>query len=107
MATPKLSVNNTIEVIAEAKNCALMHTLERCVKPFKRMVSVLSVTVDENMMEIDNCQCGEQNKSGNFECNDCGKIFCDKCPNRPVETQCIECMLVDTNLVTSTPIKNH
>ena len=64
-------------------------------------------TVDENMMEIDNCQCGEQNKSGNFECNVCGKIFCEKCPNRPVETQCIECMLVETNLVTSTPIKKH
>ena len=40
MATPRLSVNTTIEVIAEAKNCVTMNTLERYVKPSNRMVSV-------------------------------------------------------------------
>ena len=42
--------------------------------------------IDEDKLnEIQNCDCGKPNKEGNFECFNCGKVFCEACPNRPLE----------------------
>ena len=61
--------------------------------------------IDEDKLnEIQNCDCGKPNKEGNFECFNCGKVFCEACPNRPLEDNCLECLIVDSRPRSSTPI---
>ena len=40
------------------------------------------------------CECGKPNKIENFKCDDCGKIFCKKCPDAPIGTNCLACLIV-------------
>jgi hypothetical protein len=42
--------------------------------------------------EIQNCQCGRSRQQGNLECKELKKLFCENCPSRPIELNCIECM---------------
>ena len=46
----------------------------------------------DNANVIQNCQCGRLRKQGNLECKECKKLFCENCPSRPIELNCIECM---------------
>ena len=40
------------------------------------------------------CECGKLNMIENFKCDDCGKIFCEKCPDAPIGTNCLACLIV-------------
>ena len=61
----------------------------------------------DNSIETENCQCGKPNKSENFKCKDCEKYFCEKCPSGPIENNCLECIMVEAGIVSSTPIKKQ
>ena len=61
----------------------------------------------DNSIETENCQCGKPNKSENFKCKDCEKYFCEKCPSGPIENNCLECIMVEAGIVSSTPIQKQ
>ena len=60
---------------------------------------------DYKLADIANCDCGKANKEENFECFNCGKVFCETCPNRPVEDNCLECLIAESKPRSSTPIR--
>ena len=57
-----------------------------------------------------NCLCGQ--KQGElFKCELCMKTFCEICPSKPIymdgTANCLECILNETEIYTSTPKKNQ
>jgi hypothetical protein len=50
----------------------------------------------DNSDDIKQCECGKPNKEENFKCDDCGKVFCDMCPNAPVGTNCLACLIIES-----------
>ena len=59
----------------------------------------------ENASEIKHCNCGKPYKTENFKCTDCGKNFCDMCPDAPIGENCLACLIVEARPMTSAPIK--
>ena len=56
-------------------------------------------TDESKEMHIDEeCGCGKPNKVENFKCDDCGKVFCDKCPDAPIGENCLACMIIASGL---------
>ena len=61
-----------------------------------------------NPVEIEQCGCGKPNKTENFKCSDCGKLFCATCTDAPIGTDCLACLIVESNKIyTSTPEKRE
>ena len=62
---------------------------------------------EENVHVDKNCQCEKSRKQIIFECIDCRNAFCEDCPTGPVGSHCIECMLIETRPLSSTPVKRN
>ena len=44
------------------------------------------------------CECGKPNKEENFKCDDCQKVFCERCPDAPTGTNCLACIIIESKL---------
>ena len=65
------------------------------------------MAIDDNVVkfDIEKCECGRSTSKENFKFNDCEKIFCKDCPTAPVGSNCIECYMNSSEVISSTPIK--
>ena len=51
------------------------------------------------MQFAEQCECGEPNN------DDCGKIFCDKCPDAQIVETYLPCLIIASGINSFTPVK--